>query len=261
MNRKPIFVVPEYFPPEVLPWLNGAKAYDSSCSPEARVIFLDKDQGVYLKSASKGSLAREATMTEFFHQKGMAAEVLLYLSGEKDWLLTERVPGEDCTHALYLSEPKRLCDTLAELLREIHETDSQGCPVPDRMREYFTTAEQNHAVGRYDATLFDDNPWYASADEAWRIVCEGRSLLQSDTLLHGDYCLPNVMLDQWHFSGLIDVGNGGIGDRHVDLFWGIWTLRFNLGTDCYRDRFFDAYGREAVEEDRLRIIAAAEAFG
>jgi kanamycin kinase len=79
--------------------------------------------------------------------------------------------------------------------------------------------------------------------------------------LHGDYCLPNVLLDDWRFGAFIDVGNGGVGDRHIDLFWGVWTLAFNLTTDRYRDRFLDAYGRDRADEQLLPIIAAAEVFG
>ena len=85
--------------------------------------------------------------------------------------------------------------------------------------------------------------------------------LKNDTLLHGDYCLPNILLDNWRFSGFIDLDSGGIGDRHVDLFWGIWTLFFNLKTNAYRDRFLDAYGRDRVDEEILRLIAAIEVFG
>ena len=69
------------------------------------------------------------------------------------------------------------------------------------------------------------------------------------------------MLDNWNFSGFIDLGNGGVGERHVDLFWGAWTLNFNLGTDEYRARFLDAYGRDKIDEEKLRVIAAAEVFG
>ena len=58
-----------------------------------------------------------------------------------------------------------------------------------------------------------------------------------------------------------DLDTGGVGDRHVDLFWGAWTLRYNLGTDAYRDRFFDAYGRDRIDPERLRVVAAAEVFG
>ena len=69
------------------------------------------------------------------------------------------------------------------------------------------------------------------------------------------------MLDEWDFVGFIDVDGAGIGDRHIDLFWGAWTLSFNLGTDEYRERFFDAYGRDKIDEDALSVVAAAEVFG
>lgn len=73
--------------------------------------------------------------------------------------------------------------------------------------------------------------------------------------------MPNIILKDWKLSGFIDVGAGGVGDRHIDLFWGAWTLNFNLKTDKYRNRFFDAYGRDKVDESKLEILAAAEVFG
>ena len=82
---------------------------------------MDKDGGFYLKRSARGTLEKEAAMTRFFHEKGLAAEVLAYERLEDDWLLTRRVPGEDCLDELYLSDPKRLCDTTAELLRRLHE--------------------------------------------------------------------------------------------------------------------------------------------
>jgi kanamycin kinase len=69
------------------------------------------------------------------------------------------------------------------------------------------------------------------------------------------------MLNDWKLSKFIDVDHGGVGDRHIDLFWGAWSLFFNLKTDEYRERFFDAYGRDVFEPEMLRVIAAAEVFG
>ena len=184
-----------------------------------------------------------------------------YLSYDADWLLTTRVEGEDCTYSAYLEDPKRLSAYLGERLRELHETECADCPISDHTSAYLSLAEQNYKKGIYDASLFPDNWGYKSADEAWSALQSGKSALKNEVLLHGDYCLPNIMLDNWRFSGFIDVGNGGIGDRHVDLFWGAWTLNFNLGTDAYKDRFLDAYGRDLVNEDALRTIAAAEVFG
>ena len=248
-------------PAEFHSLLADTTVYDSSCSPTARVLFIERDKGYYLKSSPPGTLENEAAMTRYFHQKGLAAELMTYITGEQDWLLTTRVQGENCTDPLYLSDPKRLCDILATQLRSLHELNAEGCPIPDHTAHYLKTAVDNYHNGHYDASLFPDNWGYTSADEAFHVVEKYAHRLKTDTLLHGDYCLPNIMLDNWNFSGFIDLGNGGIGDRHVDLFWGIWTLCFNLKTDRYRERFLDAYGRDAVEEEMLRVIAACEVFG
>jgi kanamycin kinase len=260
MKRTEICLVKDDYPEIFHKLLEDSKVYDSSCSKAARVIFIDKDTGYYLKCADKGSLKKEALMTEYFYQKGLAARVLDYLSDDKDWLLTERVIGEDCTYAEYLSDPKRLCDTIATRLRELHELDPSGCPV-DHTSEYLATIDYNYRSGNYDTSLFPDNWGYASAEEAIKVIEGNRHLFKTDTLIHGDYCLPNIMLNDWSFSGFIDLGNGGVGDRHVDLFWGAWTLFFNLKTDEYRERFFDAYGRDKIDVDMLRVVAAAEVFG
>ena len=261
MKRTPITADLSQFPRELQPLLVGAPLFDSSCSPEARVYFVDRDGGYYLKTAQKGALAREAALTDFYHKKGLAASVCEYLTLERDWLLTTRVAGEDLTHAQYLAEPERLCDTLAQLLRTLHAQPVADCPF-DHTAHYLDTVERNFAAGCFDSSITPEGERpFASAAEAIAAVRDAAPYFGRDTLLHGDYCLPNVMLDGWRFTGFIDLGNGGVGDRHVDLFWGAWTLCYNLGTDRYRARFFDAYGRDAVDPDMLRAVMAAECFG
>jgi len=261
MKLTPINIIIEKYPAELEPFLSGAKLYDSSCSPEARVVFIDKDGGYFLKSAQKGSLESEASMTRYFHEKRISAKVLAYISDERDWLLTEKIPGDDGTSAKYLEQPERLCDIFAERLAELHGMNFADCPIPNHTERYLAEAKRNFQKGHYDQSLLSDSWGYASAEEAWAVVKARGYLLRTDTLLHGDYCLPNIILANWTFGGFIDVGNGGVGDRHVDLFWAIWTLNFNLKTDKYRDRFIDAYGRDKVDEDMLRVVAAVEVFG
>ena len=123
------------------------------------------------------------------------------------------------------------------------------------------TVIQNYNTGNYDKTAFSDNLGFKSEKEAFEISEKNLKFLKSDVLLHGDYCLPNVMLDNWKFSGFIDLDHAGVGDRHVDIFWAAWSLRYNLKTDAYTDRFFDAYGRERIDPLALRTVAAAEVFG
>lgn len=259
MKKTEIERIPLALPREIDLLCRGARVFDSSCSPEARVYFIQRDGGLYLKSAAPGSLKREALMTEYFHKKGLGVEVLCYLSGESDLLLSRAMPGEDCTH--YVDEPKRLCDLTAEKLRELHELDHSDCPIQDRISEYVGRAEKNYFDDNYNKEHFPDSFGYRSGKEAFDTLQEGKDLLKNEVLLHGDYCLPNIMLDNWKFSGFIDLDGAGVGDRHIDLFWGRWSLEFNLKTNKYSERFFDVYGRDKIDAELLKIVAAAEVLG
>ena len=261
MERRLIDGLPFGLPEEIYAALRGGAVYDSSCSPEARVYYIERDGGYFLKLAARGTLAREAKMTGYFHSLGLGAEVLHYSRGERDILLTARVAGEDMTDPRYLAEPRRLAVLLGESLRALHEVNPAGCPVTDRVGEYLALADRNFDTGCYDKSHFPDSFGYRSEAEARAVLDAGRHLLYSEVLIHGDYCLPNIMLDGWRLSGFIDLGNAGVGDRHIDLFWGAWTLGFNLHTDAYRDLFFDAYGRDKIDTDKLAVVAAAEVFG
>lgn len=261
MKRKPIDIDFNNYPEELQPYLENAGIYDSSCSPEAKVIYIDKDGGLYLKNAPKGALKNESEMTAFFANKRLSARVLEYVSFDSDWLLTEKIPGEDCIFPKYLDSPQKLCDTIAILLRELHETDFSGCPVPNRTREYLKTAETNYRKGVFDKSYLMSEVSDLDAREAYEYILASKHLLKNDTLIHGDYCLPNIILDDFKFSGFIDLGGGGVGDRHIDLFWGAWTLNFNLKTEKYRSRFFDAYGRDKIDHEILKLISVIETFG
>lgn len=259
MIRTLILPDPVSYPEVFRSLLTDSAVFDSSCSPQARVFYIEKDGGYFLKRSSKGALEREALLARYFHDLGLGAEVLAYESLEEDWLLTRRVAGEDMTHSSVLSDPIRLCDTLAACLRMLHALPCEGCPVKNHTAHYLATAEENYHARLFDASYADIPD--LTPDGAWERVTSQGHLLQNDTLLHGDYCLPNILLEDWQFRGFIDLGNGGIGDRHVDLFWGAWTLRFNLKTDRYRQRFFDAYGRDRVDPERLALVGMIETFG
>lgn len=261
MKRTLLNTLPDALPSEIRKIIDRGRIWDSSCSPEARVYYLEADGGYYLKRAAAGTLLREGQMAEYFAARGLSPRVLGYYTNEYDWLLTERAVGEDCTHAQYLSEPKRLARLHGERLRALHELSHADCPVQNRLSEYLARADENYRTGNYDKSQFPDSFGYRSEEEAWRVLDEGKHLLRADTLIHGDYCLPNVILDGWDKYTFIDLGASGVCDRHVDLFWGAWTLFFNLGTDEYRDIFFNAYGKDKINYEALRIVAAAEVFG
>lgn len=200
-------------------------------------------------------------MTGYFHSIGLSARVVAYVAQKQDWLLTARLPGEDGVFPAHLENPERLCDRMAEALRQLHERPVHGVPVSDRTAAYLATARRNYENGMFDLSLFPDNFGFRTPEEAWQVVERYGHTLETNVLIHGDYCLPNILLKDWRLSGFIDLGNAGVADRHIDIFWGIWTLYFNLKTDRFTRRFMEAYGQKEIDPERLRLISAIEVFG
>ena len=260
MKRTKINIDLETFPSEISIYLAGATLYDSSCSNLSKVYYIDKEQGYFLKISDAGFLKSEQLMHRYFHSLSLTTPVIFYETiDNKDYLITERIPGEDCTH--YFAEPERLCDTIAVNLRMLHNQPFADCPVKDRITDYVNSVFNGHAIGKYEYDLFKGLWEFPSVLSAWEAANEGIKILESNVLMHGDYCLPNIILNNWKLSGFIDLIKAGVGDRHIDVLWGIWTLKYNLGTAKYTERFIDAYGRNLIDKEKLRCIAAMEMFG
>jgi len=62
-----------------------------------------------------------------------------------------------------------------------------------------------------------------------------------NVLVHGDFCLPNVLVHDGKLSGLVDLGGVGLASPETDLAAGVWTLQYNYGNGLARV-FLDAYG-------------------
>lgn len=195
----------------------------------AEVLHAD---GCFLKIAPRGKLERAAALQAYFHEKGLSAALIAFDQDvERDYLLVEEVAGKSGIEIL--DRPEWLADRLGEALRYLHSLDAADCPVQN---------VNEQALALYER-------------ETGRAFGEEFSHLKKDALVHGDSCLPNVFFSENGFSGFIDLGEGGLGDRHFDLYWAIWSLEYNLKTDAYATRFLDAYGRDAVDERRFQICA------
>jgi len=191
----------------------------------------------FLKIAPAGKLERAAVLQEYFHSLGLSAPLAAFdQDAQRDYLLVKAVPGKSALE--YLDRPEWLAEKLGKAVRALHELDARDCPVTDvnEVALALYVKEQGHA--------FDGDA----------------SVLRRDALVHGDCCLPNVFFDESGFSGFIDLGEGGLGDRHFDLCAAIWSLGYNLKTKAYSGIFLDAYGRDRVDEARLDVCARLSGY-
>lgn len=258
MNLTPIDMETLSLPDKITAFINGCGIYNSSCSDKATTIYIDRDTGFFLKISEKNSLAGEAEMSAYLNTKGLAPKVIDYYSDDRDYLITEKIHGLDGTTRCFIERPRKLCDKLAKALRTLHETDFSDC-TKNVLGADIERAEKGIAEGAFDKHCADYLN-LESFDEAKDTFEKVKGTLKADTLIHGDYCLPNVLFRNFELSGFIDLGAAGISDRHIDIYWGTWTLMFNLKTDAYKDRFIDAYGRDLFDKDRYTAAGLLSVF-
>ena len=207
------------FPLQLHKYICDAEIHDSSCGENSRVLYSDK--GYYIKMAPKGNLEREAAVAKQLAEKGLCAKVEEYISTDKDYMVTVPATGQDCTH--FLDNPEKLCMALAEGMKYLHSLPVEDVPHSPQMDFYNKDNDLNY-----------------------------------DTFIHGDFCLPNIMLENYGFKMFIDMGLAGRGDKHIDIFWVLWSLWFNLKNDKYTDYFLDLYGRDKINLKTIKKLAEME---
>lgn len=191
---------------------------------------------MYLKIAPENTLVRSAQAQEYFHKKGLSAPLIAFeQENGRDYLLVRSVPGAYACDKTLMGDPARLARVLGETVRTLHEADAADCPLKDANARALLAYEK----------------------ESGAPFAGDLSLLKEGVLLHGDMCLPNIFYDEdYRFTGFIDLGDSGLGDRHFDLYWAMWSLSYNLKTDRYNETFMTAYGLDAFDSARYDVCAA-----
>lgn len=190
---------------------------------------------MYLKTAPAGTLERSAQVQEYFHAKGLTSPLVEFVTeGGRDWMLAKTVPGCYACDKRLKQDPERLARTLGETARMLHDMDASDCPLSSANERHLEAFEKEQGA-----------PFGGDI-----------SILKTDALIHGDLCLPNIFFDEYRFTGFIDLGDAGPGDRHFDLYNTMWSLNYNLKTDQYNEIFLDAYGRDAFDAARYEVCTA-----
>lgn len=199
-------------------------------------------------------------------------KVLCYESdAENQYLLMSKVAGKMSCDDYYMSRPKELIAGLAEAFNMIWSIDVSGCP---RTRDIDT--ELAEARIRVENNLVDveDMEPGTLGDGGFKDPGELLLWLENNkpdyepVLSHGDFCLPNIFLDNGKVSGFIDLGDTGVGDKWRDIALCYRSLRWNsegaYGGNVYPDvksqKLFDALGIEPNMEKLRYYILLDELF-
>ncbi len=147
-----------------------------------------------------------------------------------DWLLMTRIRGKELCDPSVMEKPMLLLDCMAEALHTLWNIPAAGCPFERTVADNLAHAEAAVLEGSFDASDCEPETFGPGGFENPKALLDwlkGNLPPQDRVVTHGDFCLPNLFTDGERFTGFIDVGNAGAGDRWQDLALGWRSLKHN----------------------------------
>ena len=166
--------------------------------------------------------------------------------GSVAWLATSPVPGQDGSHPEQLGRGADLVRSLARGLSQFHENAPvAACPFDFRLDAALEHVRTRVRSGQVDRGRdFHPEFEHLTPEEALAILESTRPESEDLVVCHGDYCVPNVLIEGGRVTGYVDLGELGVADRWWDLAVATWSLTWNLGPS-FEELFLAQYGADA----------------
>ncbi|MDX6256612.1 MAG: kanamycin kinase [Frankiales bacterium] len=163
------------------------------------------------------------------------------------WLQTAALQGESAVDERWLTDPVRAVQAVGEGLRALHDVlPVDDCPFDWSAETRAAEAIRTQAAGRNPGQWAPEHQ-HLSLEDALGLVAVPPPTDQL-VVCHGDACAPNTLIaHDGRWSGHVDLGSLGVGDRWSDLAVATWSTQWNYG-DGYEDALLAAYGISADAE-------------
>jgi aminoglycoside phosphotransferase/RimJ/RimL family protein N-acetyltransferase len=226
-------------------------------------LYREDMSDLYLKVSSEQSVYRlqaEARRLEWLNGRLPVPELCYYDEVDGvEYLLMTAVSGRTAIDPHHKSNLKQLVDLLAEGLQQIHAIPVEECPFDQRLLVQMEIARLRLIHGQVDEADFEPEWQGKSAVLLFEQLLDSQPDYEYLHFTHGDYCLPNVLIEDGQIGGFIDWGLAGVADRYRDLALAARSLRHNWGEE-WVGRFFDAYGIKRLNKEKLAFYTLLDEF-
>ena len=212
------------------------------------------------KKWPRRELLEEKRVLEWLSGKLSVATVVFFDEDDSnDYLLISGIPGVDAANLVGGIEDTRLVTLLAEGLRMIHGVPIDNCPFDRSLDRMIEIAGFNVEHKLVDEDDFADIRRGKTAEELYKELIRLRPVNEDLVFTHGDYCLPNIMINQQKIAGFIDLHRAGIADRYKDIALAIRSTRSNMGAG-YEKTFFKEYGISEPDIHKIEYYMLLDEF-
>lgn len=170
-------------------------------------------------------------------------------AGEHCWLLMSPFNGvrlrEYLFHEKDETNRKKVISQFGETLREIHTTPCPNIWITPESWLNSKLKEAGYNLENYEV------------DGSRELLHKLKSTLPNEipnTLIHGDFTIDNVMVDNHQVVGVIDWGGAAFGDPRYDLALAIRTKPNAFEVAADKRWFLEAYGLRTISNEEFEYF-------
>lgn len=202
---------------------------------------------LYLKTSPRipgFSLLQEKQKLEWLERRLSVPKVLQFAEDENnDYLLLSEISGSPACDDSLKRDVVRVIEQLAMGLKTIHSVSAADCPFDARLDFAIEIVRERVEKGLVEQEDFDEERQGKTPEDLFQELIAAVPIGEDLVFTHGDYCVPNVILENGNLSGFVDWGNAGVADRYQDLALFTRSVRDNFG-EGLEERAFEIYGIE-----------------
>lgn len=170
------------------------------------------------------------------------AEAIFYcVEGAKEYFLFSRLKGKDLT--TFTDAPAiikhKLVASCAKALRMIHSWQPKLKKDENWLSNTLKRAKPKENYLIQGISQFNNR----NALELYEFAKANLEHNPTDLVFgHGDYCVPNVLIQSNKVTGVVDWGDAAYLDKRFDLATAVMSLRYNFKEEVYVTTFLNSYG-------------------
>ena len=183
-------------------------------------VYLFDDMVLKVQPVSDES-ENELQMLQWLKGKITVPDIIEHISEcGNSYILMTRCKGHMSCAEQYMANPIKQAELLAGALHQLWSIPTTDCPCNWPLKRRLQQAAENVASGNVDVTnaqpeTFGDK-CFKDPEELlyWLTVNKPEETV---VISHGDFCLPNIFVNDNELTGLIDLGKAGTADKWQDI--------------------------------------------
>lgn len=202
---------------------------------------------LYLKiQKPNAEFKREDEITKWLNGKLPVPKIKYFSEHEGlSYLLMTAVDGHmacNCPTDELCKPYENTIKLLADGLLMLQGVDTIDCPFDNSLDIKLKAALYNIENNLVDMDDFEDGNDFATPMDLYTWLTENKPP-EELCFCHGDYCLPNIFIENNAVTGFIDLGRAGIADKWQDIALCVRSIGYNLrnydGKDEYINMLFE----------------------